>query len=504
MKLIQRLAGNTAYLFLDWLSVTILSFLFWMLIWKTLPPESSGMIATSVNLIILISTFSTFGMHGALNKLVSEMSAKKKGDMITALIKFSNRMLLFINLVVSSVFLFSVFYLGIDIKIPAEAALIVGIGIVIWPIANSTTAILLGLQNMKRIYITDTISNLIKLVVAGVSIFLGYGYLGPLSGVLIAFIAAIVLRADLLRIGVKTKAFVDKSIVVRKYALSSFIASSSWAVFFNTPTIILAFLDSFKSSGIFSAALSIANPIAYLPNIVSLALFPIASALSTSKKTVRKQAELFSIVIRYMFFLSLPVMIVFFFFSKPVVIALARLEYLDAVQFIPVMGLGVFMQAIGSVLLSNLYAIGRPDLTRNISVLATVFFLLLSVPATYSYGLNGLVASYIASVSLIAILGYIALKRSIGFYIPWISIGKVLLASAVMIIVTGTPHAIGFKTLESIPFLLLGLAAYIWMLSKSRFFTHDDLSIAKIAESKAGNLNRLIRPFREFLERVSK
>lgn len=502
--MMQRLAGNTAYLFLDWVAVTALSFLFWVLVWKTLPPESAGMISTSVNLIILISTFGMFGMHEALRKLVPEMAAKKKGDMITALIKFSNRTLLLVNLAVAACFLFAVFYLGVDVKIPAEAALIVGIGIVVWPIANSTTAVLHGLQNMKRIYTTDAVSNLVKLAVAGAAIFLGYGYLGPLSAVLAAYVAAILLRRDLLNIGVKTSALVNKALVVRKYALSGFIASSSWAVFSNTPTIILAFLDSFKSSGIFSAALSITNPIAYLPNIVSLALFPIASALSAAKNSARKQAQLFSIVIRYIFFLSLPILVAFFFFAKAAVIVFASLEYLDAVQFIPVMGLGVLMQAVGNVLLSNLYAIGRPDLTRNISVLTAAVFLILSVPATSAYGLHGLIASYIASVSLLVIVGYAALKRSIDFYVPWGPIGKVVLASAAMALVIGVPYAAGMKTLETVPFLFVGLAAYAWVLAKSRFFTRDDLSIAKAAERKAGGLGKLIRPFREFLERASK
>jgi len=180
---------------------------------------------------------------------------------------------------------------------------------------------------------------------------------------------------------------------------------------------------------------------------------------------------------------------------------LARPDYMDAVQFIPIMGVAVMLQAVGNVFLSNLYAIGRPEMMRNISILTSLIFLVAAIPATSAYGIHGLIAGYMISVFVLVVVGYAALKRSINFYIPWGPIGKVMLASVAMSLIVGAPHFAGIRTLESVPFLLVGLAAYVWMLARLRFFTCDDLLTAKTVEKKAGNLGRLIRPVREFLER---
>src|SRR5213594_782977 len=84
-----QLLSNTYYLFLDWFSVTVLGFLFWFILWKSMPLSEFGILNTSVNLAFFISGICIFGFNIALQKLIPEFLKRKQNAKVENIIKFS-------------------------------------------------------------------------------------------------------------------------------------------------------------------------------------------------------------------------------------------------------------------------------------------------------------------------------------------------------------------------------------------------------------------------------
>lgn len=501
MKLIERLAGNTVYLFADWAAVTALSFVFWVMVWKSLPPEAAGIISTTLNMIILISTFGIFGMHATLTKLISEYSGRNRQDRVNALIRFSNKILILINVAVSVGFLAAVTYFGIDLKIPFPAVVAVSIGIILWPLTHATTSILQGFQNMRLIFRTDAVSNVVKLVGTGLLIWAGLNYIGPIAAIIVSYAAVVVMRRDVLQIGRRIKeGLIRRREVIYRYALPALVASLSWALFINTPTIILALFDSLKSSGLFSAAVSLANPLAFLPSIIATALFPIISSLSSSRNKSARQARMIETVIRYVSFISAPLIIVYVFFAKYIIIVFTQLQYLDAVSLIPIVGFAVLVQSIGQVFIQSLFAIGNARANRNVYMATTAFFLLTSIPATMAVGIMGLVWSFVASVLFFTGLGYAILRRSMRFSIPWGPVAKVAAASLPLLAMLVLGYMADLRFFGLLIPLAIGAAAYFVVLRRLGFYSAEDVAIMRFAEKRAPRIGGAVARIREWVQ----
>ncbi|MBI4894337.1 MAG: polysaccharide biosynthesis protein [Candidatus Aenigmarchaeota archaeon] len=500
MKLVERLAGNTFYLFANWLSVTVLSFVFWIVVWKSLPPEAAGIISTSVNMIILISTFGMLGFNATLTKLISEYSKKKQDGKITALIGFSNKLLVTVNVITSVAFFSLVYYFQIDLNMPIEALAAISVGIVVWPLVHSTTSILVGLQNMRRIYTTDFAINIFKLIAAAILVYAGFGFMGPLAAIVMSFGIVVVLRRDALRLGRAVREKVDRHAVFFKYAAPAFVASVSWALFTNTPTIILTLFDSLKTTGLFAAALSITSPLALIPGIISQAVFPITSGLSGSRNQSAAQAKIIKLVMRYVFFVSVPIMIIYAFYSKALVLVFTQIHYLDAVQMIPIVGLAVLVQSIGQILVSSLFAIGKARWNMAVYLVTAAFFICTSIPMTMLLGADGLIASFVAGVAVFATASYLALRKNLKFSMPWVSMAKLAVPSLLLFFILQSSFALGLKALETLPMLALGLVLYIFILGKLKFYSTDDVAILRFAESRLKFLSPQLSALRKFVD----
>lgn len=73
----EKLISNTFYLFLDWFFIALFSFIFWLILGKTLNPSDVGIASTAISLMTFICTFSSLGIVNALNKLIPEIKEKE-------------------------------------------------------------------------------------------------------------------------------------------------------------------------------------------------------------------------------------------------------------------------------------------------------------------------------------------------------------------------------------------------------------------------------------------
>ena len=225
-KLSRNLARNAVFLFLDWLSISLLNFIFWSLSSKLLSPEEYGIISTSINFSTLFSNVALFGLNATLWKLIPEYLKRKKFGKVKSLVGFSVKSVLAMS--ISLILLLFVVQeyvrclLGMDILTFTLTLLNIVI-ISFWSLFGS---VLLGFQRVKKMMYTDLVGHVAKIIFTALFVILGYSYLGPVLGYALGIFSIVLMRFP--RGLVAWKDGVDKK---KKIRIDAILAFASLAPF---------------------------------------------------------------------------------------------------------------------------------------------------------------------------------------------------------------------------------------------------------------------------------
>lgn len=502
----DKLISNTVYLFFDWFAVSLFSFIFWIILGKTLNPSDVGIVSTSINLIIIISGFSSLGISSALRKLIPELKEKKGLKGAYSLVKLSFKPLSISVVITSLVLLIFSNQFSHFVKIPYYAFLICIFSIIIILVYNILGSVLYGFQNMRRFFLTDFVQIVLRVLFAVLLIFLTlnyfteyieYLYLFPLISFLFAYLLALFFRFS-------PNYFTDgKTLSYRKlffYATPAFISSIAAALMIRGEYIILSILKNPEITGVFTIAFTIASVIGIVARMPSSGLFPIISALSVDKKTKRKQGYLIGLVVRYSLFLMIPLSLLLIVFSKYAVLLFSTKEFLTSTQYFPMLIPGAVLYGIGSIFTSNLYAIGKPKIYRNIMVLSSLLFLISSLILTNYFSALGLSFSYFITMLFQFLLGFIYMKKSVKLNLFIGDLSKILLSSLaillILFIVKPVIHNIFVLSVILLPISLI----YLGILLYANFYRVEDVRILRYFGEKIPIIRKYILSLAKFVE----
>ena len=89
MRVKNKLISNTVYIFLEHVSIAFFSFLFWIIIGKTQPPEFYGIIATGIQIFTFLFPLTMLGFGMTVNKLIPELLGRGKKNKIQGIIIYT-------------------------------------------------------------------------------------------------------------------------------------------------------------------------------------------------------------------------------------------------------------------------------------------------------------------------------------------------------------------------------------------------------------------------------
>ena len=256
--------------------------------------------------------------------------------------------------------------------------------------------------------------------------------------------------------------------------------------------------------GFFAVAMTISLPIQIIPNILSSALFPITSGLSTDKNGKSRQAYLIKLVFRYSLLFVLPVVIFLIIFSKYVIIFFSKTEYLPAVFILPFLVLAAMFFGLASLFLGSLYAIGQPKKYRDCFIIVTSIYFVLAIPLTYYFSDKGLAISYLFSTFLFLILSFYFLNKYLKIKLPINDIRNIIIS-----IIASSSFLLLFKSIiynfwvAGIFVLSAGLI-YFFILLKLNFYIKEDLKVLDFIGEKSPILNKQIIEFKNYLSKFVK
>jgi stage V sporulation protein B len=498
----KKLISNTAYLSLDWFIVSLIGFLYWLIAGKTLLPEEYGVVSTVVNFATFLSTISLLGISTALWKLISEYEAKKESGKIKSLIKFSYQIVLITNILILSLLLLFNEFISSILKIPVNASLLIPFAMISLTLSSISGSITYGFQNMKLFFSTDFLGVLLKDVIVVMLILLGFRYLGPIIGFIACYFLIFMLRYSKTKLrGRDSK--IDKREILLEYALPAFISSLAWTIFSNGQYALLSIIKDTRVTGIYTVALIITIPIVALPNTLSSALLPIVSSLSANHQAKKQQKRLIELVLRYSFFFSLPIALFLIIFSKQVIVIFSSEKYLEASNLFPILAMASIIYGIGSVFLSNLYAIGKTKLNRNIVLLTVFTFLILVYPLTKIYSALGMAISYFASILVLSIASYFYIRRFLNVKIPKKDFAKILISSLISFVFLYYTTKITSGLLINFALLIIAGILYLSLLLLLKFYKKEDVRILEFIASKMPFLKDKILHLVKIVERFS-
>ena len=475
-RLGDKLISNTFYLFLDWLVIAFFSFVFWSVTAKLLNDRNLvGIASTSINFVLLVSTFSTLGIINALKKLVPEMRKSKGKKAVYSLVKTSIKPLLLSSLITSTILLLFSSQLSILIDIPTYALLIVTLSIIPLSIFDFLGCVIYGLQDMKRLLLTDIAQIILRVILTVFLIIMGLSYLGPLTAFLIAYLLISIFRISPNYIRNRYKSFSYNKLF--SYAIPALIALFSTSLILNGQYIILSSLQSTKDTGIFTIAFTISSMIAMLAHVLTSALFPIISSLSVERKTKQRQGYLIGLILRYSLLLTIPLAALLIVFSKQMVLVYSAPEFLPSSLYLPILVPASLLYGTGTIFLMHIYAIGKPKLHRDIMILIAICFLIISPILTTYFSVLGVSLAFLLVMLFRFLLSLKYIRKYLKIELFLKDNLKIFLSSFIISIISILFKALITNIFILVLFLIPIALAYFYILFILKFYGTEDIKI---------------------------
>ena len=466
-------------MFLNFLSLTLLSLIYFVIAGKLLTPSEYGIANSIIQFTALIASFSMLGLASAALKLVSEYHATKKMKKLYGVVKYSLKILLLVNLTVAAIVFFISPTLATYIfKNPNLTSTfeISAFMILAFSLASYFGSVIYGLGKAKIYFLTDFLANFTKVALAIILIiFFKLGFWGPILGYLLGLIFSALIRFK--KIELKDKGEPDTA-TIWKYALPALVSTISGAMLTMTPILILSAFSSTTEAGIFSLVNALSSLLTFVPNILYTASFPVFSGMY-GKKDHKGIEELLNMVFRYTILVSIPLSSIFILFPSFLIRIVAKPAYLSGANALSLLGIVGLVYGIGNILLNMLYAIGKPKLNRNIMIGTLIIYLLLSIPLSIFYGSFGMATTYLIAFFFLFTSSLYFTRKFYRLNINYKYILKVLLSSSVWLLVLITATFLSNSIYVFIFAGLVGFFLYTFLLLILKAFNADDLKMLR-------------------------
>lgn len=474
----RKVFSNSFYLFLDLVVVNFLGLIFWFSNGKFLIPEELGIVSTSINFALFLSSLSILGFQGPLSKLIPEYLEKKQYEKIVSLTRSTLKIVLISNTTIILILLLFLPMLKSLLNLPTKALFFSLFLLPFFTLSTFFGYIMYGFQEMRTFFTTDLIGVIIKLFFTIILLLLGFGYISPLIGVLLGYILIDLKRFRKSWFFPKSREKINIKEIFLDFALPFFTSSIAGLMISNFQILLLASLKGQHVTGGYSIAFLIASIISTFPGVLSQGLFPTISQLSVGRRT-KIQSNLIKLVLRYALFVILPLAIALIFFSKHVLLLL-RSEYIQMTDILPILTIASVSFGLGQLFLSSLYAIGKTQLNRNIWVISALTFVLISPILIGIYSAQGLAISYTITSFIFLILGYYFIKKTLKLKIDWRNLFKLTLPLCFLSLFFYLIDTIQTSLLIKIILTIFGGFIYLLVLIPLKFYKKEDVKILHI------------------------
>jgi len=478
----RKIISNLFYYFLDLSSITILGYVFWILMGKFLVPEQYGILQTVISLFSILAALTTLGFNEALIKFVPELFKQGKRDEAYSMIRFSIKVVSFFALFVSIfVFLFSD---SISFFVYGSSKLVLPLrflSVILFSgtIFNLFKFILQGLQEYRKLFLYDLIGNISRIIVAVLLLYLGFQASSGILGWSSWYIVFIILSLAVIKL--KSTASFNRRTFYH-FAYLSVLSITSLLVLSQGNIVILSLLSNFEAVGFFGVAVLFGQIILFVPNVIIGSIFPNISELWIENKDHIK--HLISASIKFTSVIVIPLLILFTILSEFLIKVFYTESYVLASKVFPLVLSGSFLFGLGGILSITLYSIYKPKVRVAILVFGAIVNVLLSFMLISYYNLTGAALAYLLSQTLVLFAMLYFTNKSLNFEFSKRSLNilpSVLVFALVLYFSLQLSNVLVKGTL-----VLLDIAIYVILITKLHVLNKNDLFILEFFPNRFG------------------
>ncbi|MEM2974213.1 MAG: oligosaccharide flippase family protein [Candidatus Micrarchaeia archaeon] len=486
----RKIVSNLFYYFLDYMTITLAGYIFWIAMGKMLIPQQYGILTTVIALWYIVGNVASLGMFEVLPRLVSE--EMKRTAVASGIINFSIKASLALSIMFAAVLFFlasqlsRIFYGSEVMTLPIQFLSLI--------VLTGTPAIIIkgslqGLQRFKAMFFSDLFGSVIRIAAAIILVLIGMQALGGVAAWSIFF--AIVAMACFIQLprGMPLATFDIRKLL--KYSSSSTIFLLSTYFLLQGGVLVLGVLGNMADVGLLGVAVIVGQILLFLSYVITYAILP-----SLSEMWIREKGRfmrLLSISIKIVLFVTLPFMIIFIVAANWLIRFLYTEAYLAAGSLFPAFMLGTFFFGISNVLLIALYAAGHPR-RRTLVVFGSMLFnILLCFKLIPHYGVLGVAYAYLMAQTFLLIASLILLRNIVTlefsrrsvFIIPILLIFGTIIYFATLPVLFVLKAIIGF----------LAFVVYSVLVFRLRILSSDDVAIFDYIPNKfiAATMKKMIK-----------
>lgn len=440
------IAKGASVIFFGILIGNIVAILYQFLLGRFLGPEDYGLYNLGISIVVIFAVFPHFGLGSALTQFIPYNLKIRKHDKVNQGVNFSLSFCFIVGLIVA-IFLF-VFsgYIALEIfhNNNLEYVLqLLSLALIFWPLHNTAQVLMQAFKKPKYFVLVEYISMpVIQVLIFLLFILMGY----MLFGAIIAFISSAIFACVAYLVIYRTKLIKYlnfrefKKVTVRKELLSLswplFLAGSSILVMGYADKILLGIFINPTEVGIYSAALTLATMVLFIYTSFSYNFMPLA-AENFAIKEFDKIKNLFSSTTKWIFLITLPVILYIVFFSKDVINLVYGQSYLSGSIVFLILSIGYAMNGFTGLTGEILIAIKKPRLNLVSEIIGAISNLILNIILIPKIGILGAAIGTSTSILLKNISSLTFVYKEVHFH-PYNSVFlKIfLIASLSMVSVT--------------------------------------------------------------------
>lgn len=292
---------------------------------------------------------------------------------------------------------------------------------------------------VQQYFLAELIRTLLTLVIGLLLVWMGYSWVGAMGGVTLGIFLTLLFFGGVWRYLLLKWREVDFAIL-RKILLYGLPLSLSFVlldVIFTSDRLLLSALAGYSEAGQYAVAYNVPHQIIMmLTSSLNLAAYPVV--IHTLEHEGQAQAEE---KLKQYFMLLMGVAVPSIFgligISHAFIPLLIGPEFVQAsLQLLPWIGIAVLEHCLYLFYVSLSFQLGKRtgDAVKVVAVAAGLN-LLLNTALIPRFGAMGAISGSIISYLLCLVYGYFLGSKGFRLMIPWLELGKILLASGVMLLV---------------------------------------------------------------------
>ncbi len=482
MSLRKKLVSNVFYNFLDVFTISLLGYIFWIILGKFLLPAEYGVVSLIIGLFQLLTPLTTLGLMSALPKFVPDYIAKGQTRKIKGAVLFSIKLGLLLSLVSGLVFFIFSSYIADFAYSDASLALPLKLLLPILVFGTTMSIVkggLVGYQEFKEQFYADLVGNVIKTVLTLGLLIYSATYLSGIIGFLSWPIVTLPMCFYYLykRLSRKDRPEAERRKLV-SYGIYAAIYGFMVYMMFQGGIVLLGFLDTMAGVGFFRVAI-LFGTFAHLPSmIISTSFSPNISDFWANKQYDRLK-RLVQISMKYIMLSTVPIIAVFTVFSGLFVNLFFSPEYIAAASLFPAYLIGILFMSLAYIILQTFYYTNDAKfliwlLTIGAAINTALCFILVPIISTQGASVAYLVAE---AVVFFVALYKVNKKLKINFSsLPGSALATLIISILVYLIK-------GFTTVPSLLLLVLLVPVYMLLLLKLKMFDVEDINFIECLPS---------------------